>query len=90
MFKVSGDIYFVVYNLYYVGQNDDLERRAGSIHRDRGSTRALKHTLLFCSLENFSQSTTRIVDPMLRSVKEFVLFLTLRSNTSTFHSEMLF
>jgi hypothetical protein len=24
MFEVSSDIYFVVYNLYYIGQNDDL------------------------------------------------------------------
>jgi hypothetical protein len=38
MFEVSSDIYFVVYNLYYVDQNDDLEVRAGPIHRDGGST----------------------------------------------------
>jgi hypothetical protein len=29
MFEVSSDIYFVVYNLYYVGQNDDLGTYAG-------------------------------------------------------------
>jgi hypothetical protein len=39
MFEVSNDIYFVVYNLYYVGQNDDLGARAGPIHRDGGSSR---------------------------------------------------
>jgi hypothetical protein len=37
MFKVSSDIYFVVYNLYYIGQNDDLGTRAGPIHWDRES-----------------------------------------------------
>jgi hypothetical protein len=38
MFKVSSDIYFIVYNLYYVGQNDDLGARVRPIHRDGGST----------------------------------------------------
>jgi hypothetical protein len=38
MFEVSSDIYFVVYNLYYIGQNDDLGARVGPIHRDGGST----------------------------------------------------
>jgi hypothetical protein len=36
-FEVSSDIYFLVYNLYYFGQNDDLGARAGPIHRDGGS-----------------------------------------------------
>jgi hypothetical protein len=36
MFEVSNDIYFVVYDLYCAGQNDDLGRRAGPIHRDKG------------------------------------------------------
>jgi hypothetical protein len=38
MFEVSSDILFIVYNLYYVDQNDDLVVRAGPIHRDGGST----------------------------------------------------
>jgi hypothetical protein len=38
MFEVSSDIYFIVYNLYYVAQNDDLGLRVGPIHRDGGST----------------------------------------------------
>jgi hypothetical protein len=37
MFKVSIDIYFVVYKLYYIDQNDDQGTRAGPIHRDGGS-----------------------------------------------------
>jgi hypothetical protein len=37
MFKVSSNIYFILYNLYYFGQNDDLEIRAWPIHRDEGS-----------------------------------------------------
>jgi hypothetical protein len=30
MFKLFSDIYFVVYKLYYVGQNDDLDIRVSS------------------------------------------------------------
>jgi hypothetical protein len=37
-FEVSSDIYFVVYDLYYVGQNNDLGTRTGPIHRDGGIT----------------------------------------------------
>jgi hypothetical protein len=37
MFEVSSDIHFIVYDLYYVDQNDDLGVRAGPIHRDGGS-----------------------------------------------------
>jgi hypothetical protein len=37
MFEVSSDIYFVVYNLYYIGQNNDLGIHARPINRDRGS-----------------------------------------------------
>jgi hypothetical protein len=37
MFEVSSDIYFVVYNLYYVDQNGDLGIRARPINRDGGS-----------------------------------------------------
>jgi hypothetical protein len=39
MFEVFSDIYFIIYDLYYVGQNDDLGTRARPIHRDRGSTK---------------------------------------------------
>jgi hypothetical protein len=28
MFELFSDIYFVVYKLYYIGQNDDLDIRA--------------------------------------------------------------
>jgi hypothetical protein len=38
MFEVFSDIYFVVYNLYYMGQNDDLGTCVGPIHRDGGSS----------------------------------------------------
>jgi hypothetical protein len=38
MFKVSSDIYLIVYNLYYISQNCDLGIRIGPIHRDGGST----------------------------------------------------
>jgi hypothetical protein len=37
MFEVSSDVYFVVYDLYYVDQNDNLGTRAWPIHRDGGS-----------------------------------------------------
>jgi hypothetical protein len=39
--EVSNDIYFEVYDLYYVDQNDDLGTRAGLIHRDGGSSTLL-------------------------------------------------
>jgi hypothetical protein len=38
MFEVSSDIYFIVYDMYYFAQNDDLELHARPIHRDEGST----------------------------------------------------
>jgi hypothetical protein len=37
MFELSSDIYFIVYKLYYVDQNDDLGIRAWPINRDGGS-----------------------------------------------------
>jgi hypothetical protein len=37
---LSNDIIFVLYNLYYVGQSDDLGMRAGPINLDRGSCNA--------------------------------------------------
>jgi hypothetical protein len=39
MFEVFSDINFVLYNLYYVDQNNDLGTHAGPINRDGGSTR---------------------------------------------------
>jgi hypothetical protein len=42
MFEVSSDIYFVVYNLYYVDQNNDLGIRARPINRDEGSSKDIK------------------------------------------------
>jgi hypothetical protein len=38
MFEVFSDIYFVVYNLYYVGQNNNLGTHAGPIHQDGWSS----------------------------------------------------
>jgi hypothetical protein len=38
MFEVFRDIYFVVYYLYYVDQNDNLGIRARPRNRDGGST----------------------------------------------------
>jgi hypothetical protein len=40
MFEVSSDIYFVVYNLYYVDQNDDLRTRVGPRNWNGGSTKS--------------------------------------------------
>jgi hypothetical protein len=37
MFELSSDIYFVVYKLYYVDQNDDLGTRVWPLNRDGGS-----------------------------------------------------
>jgi hypothetical protein len=41
MFEVSSDIYFIVYDLYYVGQNDNLGARARPINWDGGSTKCI-------------------------------------------------
>jgi hypothetical protein len=37
MFEVFSNIYFIVYDLYYVGQNNDLGARTRPIYRDGGS-----------------------------------------------------
>jgi hypothetical protein len=38
MFELFSDIYFVVYKLYYVGQNNNLGIRVSLKNWDRGST----------------------------------------------------
>jgi hypothetical protein len=38
MFKLFSDIYFVVYKLYYVSQNDDLDIRVSLKNWDGGSS----------------------------------------------------
>jgi hypothetical protein len=38
MFELFSDIYFVVYKLYYVGQNDNLGIRVNLKNWDRGNT----------------------------------------------------
>jgi hypothetical protein len=37
MFELFSDIYFIVYKLYYVGQNDNLDIRVSLENWDRGS-----------------------------------------------------
>jgi hypothetical protein len=39
MFELFSDIYFVVYKLYYIGQNDNLGIRVSLKNWDRGSTK---------------------------------------------------
>jgi hypothetical protein len=50
IFEVSSDIYFIVYDLYYVSQNDELGIRAGPIHRDGGSNYYQFMYVCFCAL----------------------------------------
>jgi hypothetical protein len=38
MFKLFSDMYFVVYKLYYIDQNDDLDIRVSLKNWDGGST----------------------------------------------------
>jgi hypothetical protein len=52
MFKLFSDIYFVVYKLYYVGQNDNLGIRVSLKNWDRGSTYNL------CNLRNFKNNNS--------------------------------
>jgi hypothetical protein len=49
MFEVFSGIYFVVYNLYYVDQNDNLGTHVGPIHRDGGS-RINRFTIKYISI----------------------------------------
>jgi hypothetical protein len=45
MFKLFSDIYFVVYKLYYVGQNNNLDIRVSLKNWDKGSTRIYEYGL---------------------------------------------
>jgi hypothetical protein len=45
MFKLFSDMYFIVYKLYYVGQNDDLDIRARLRNWDEGNTFYLSRTI---------------------------------------------
>jgi hypothetical protein len=58
MFEVSSDIYFVVYNLYYVGQNNDQGARVRPIHRDGGSNhQSIKEYIcLFLKLRSYRKN----------------------------------
>jgi hypothetical protein len=38
MFELFSDIYFIVYKLYYIGQNDNLGIRVSLKNWERGST----------------------------------------------------
>jgi hypothetical protein len=54
MFEVSSNIYFIVYDLYYVGQNNDLGTRARPIHWDGGSINNLYYRTLIIKDETHS------------------------------------
>jgi hypothetical protein len=42
MFELFSDIYFVVYKLYYVGPNDNLDIRVSLKNWDRGSIKTMR------------------------------------------------
>jgi hypothetical protein len=42
MFELFSDIYFVLYKLYYVGQNNNLDIRVSLKNWDRGSSLIIK------------------------------------------------
>jgi hypothetical protein len=54
MFELFSDIYFVVYKLYYVGQNNNLGIRVSLKNWDRGSSicsyfnRKIQKRVYFC------------------------------------------
>jgi hypothetical protein len=52
MFELFSDIYFILYKLYYVGQNDNLGIRVSLKNWDGGSTSNLLLTYLFKALKN--------------------------------------
>jgi hypothetical protein len=56
MFKLFSDIYFIVYKLYYVGQNDDLGIRVSLRNWDGGSTLRGLVWLDICALKKTKTS----------------------------------
>jgi hypothetical protein len=53
MFELFSDIYFVVYKLYYVGQNDNLGTHVSLKNWDRGSS---KNHMTISSLISIDES----------------------------------
>jgi hypothetical protein len=60
MFKLFSDIYFIVYKLYYVGQNDNLDIRVSLKKWDRGSSEGA----------TFSATSERIYAFVFRSMHD--------------------
>jgi hypothetical protein len=54
MFELFCDIYFVVYKLYYVGQNDNLGIRVSLMNWDRGSMSFRNRLHKSCTVTNKS------------------------------------
>jgi hypothetical protein len=48
MFELFSDIYFVVYKLYYVDQNDNLDIRVSLKNWDKGSNKVISLSSLNC------------------------------------------
>jgi hypothetical protein len=74
MFELFSDIYFVVYKLYYVDQNDNLDIRVSLKNWDRGST--TKHALNWNDktaqqVRTISRFPNRTFDPKLAHAQIF-------------------
>jgi hypothetical protein len=63
MFKLFSDIYFVVYKLYYVGQNDNLGIRVSLKNWDRGSSTRLRFNCKTTRWKTYMHVTTRALEP---------------------------
>jgi hypothetical protein len=50
MFELFSDMYFVVYKLYYIDQNDDLDICARLRNWDGGSSIIVFSYLIFCRI----------------------------------------
>jgi hypothetical protein len=55
MFELFSDIYFIVYKLYYVGQNNNLDIRLSLKNWDRGSTKLVQNCRQLFPLMNTEQ-----------------------------------
>jgi hypothetical protein len=55
MFKLFSNIYFIVYKLYYIGQNDDLVIRVSLKNWDGGSTILTSLFIDCCATSAFCQ-----------------------------------
>jgi hypothetical protein len=72
MFELFSDIYFVVYKLYYVGQNDNLGIHVSLRNWDGGSSNLVQHAMVIG--KNYIKQTRSLMGgstiPIARAVAQ--------------------